>query len=304
MRRIIILTTGSALLVAGAGFLTYELVSRVGTALGALVAVVALILVAAMAVALTVSSKLQRGILEQIQLQDSALKTRTAELEAATRELSAFNYSVSHDLRAPLRIIDGFSEAVAEDYQDKLDDRGLDYLNRVREATARMELLINSLLELSRVSRVELRRETVNLSEMAESIAAELKRSEPTRNVQFSIQPGLIVEGDPALLRVAIAHLLGNAWKFTKKHPTAKIELGREERDGNRSIFLRDDGAGFDSADTARMFGAFQRFHSEAEFEGTGIGLALVQRIIYRHGGKIRIEGKVEEGTTVYIDLE
>jgi len=257
-----------------------------------------------MLVALTVSSRLQRGILEEIQVQESVLRNRTAELEAANKELTAFSYSVSHDLRAPLRIIDGFSEAVVEDYQDELDDRGRDYLHRVREATARMELLINSLLELSRISRVELRRETVNLSEMAESIAAELKRSEPARSVEVSIEPAVTVEADPTLFRIALGHLLGNAWKFTRKHPAAKIQLGREERDGHRLIFVRDDGAGFDSTDVARMFGAFQRFHSEAEFEGTGIGLAMVQRIIHRHGGKIRIEGKVEKGTTVYIDLE
>lgn len=275
-----------------------------GTGLLPLLGIVASILLVSMVVALAVSSVLQRGILEQIQMQELALRSRTAELEAATKELTAFSYSVSHDLRAPLRIIDGFSEAVAEDYRDSLDDRGLDYLHRVREATARMELLIDSLLDLSKVSRAELRLETVNLSEMAESIAADLKRSEPERSVDFSVQPAVTAHGDPALLRVALGHLLANAWKFTRKHPTAKIEFGRTERDGHQYLYVRDDGAGFDPTDAGRMFGAFQRFHSDSEFEGTGIGLAMVQRIIHRHGGKIRMEGKIQKGATVYIELE
>ncbi len=240
----------------------------------------------------------------EIQKQESELKRLATELEASRNELAAFSYSVSHDLRAPLRIIDGFSGALLEDYAEKLDEQGLDCLRRIREAAAQMESLINGVLELSRVSQGEIRRERVNLSEVAQSIAADLKRSDPARNVVFSIQPALTVEGDPALLKVALEHLLGNAWKFTSKHPAAEIELGSEQRDGQRVLYIRDDGAGFDPTYTGRMFSPFQRFHSAAEFEGRGIGLALVQRIITRHGGKVSAVGKVEVGTTVYIELE
>lgn len=226
------------------------------------------------------------------------------DLEAARKELASFIYSVSHDLRAPLRIIDGFGQALAEDYGDRLDDAGREYLRNIRDATARMEQLINSLVELAKISKAEIRRETVNLTEMAESIASELKQSDPGRKVEFSIQPGLTVLGDPALLRIAFENLLRNSWKFTRKHPAARIEVGQEKRDGNPAFYVRDDGAGFDPANAARMFGAFQRFHTTAEFEGTGIGLAMVQRIVHRHGGKVWAEGKVEEGVTVYIGLE
>lgn len=227
-----------------------------------------------------------------------------AELEAANQELAALTYSVSHDLRAPLRIINGFSEALAQDYQGKLDERGVEYLRHLRDAAERMELLINKLVDLSRVSTVELRREPVDLSELAQSIAAELKRSDPSRKVDFLIQSGLAVEGDPRLLKTAFEHLLGNSWKFTSKHPAATIELGSERRDGQRVLYVRDDGAGFDPNYAQKMFGPFQRFHAVTEFEGTGMGLAMVQRIIRRHGGKVWATGKVEQGTTVYIALE
>ena len=242
--------------------------------------------------------------MNEVEGEESALKKVTAELEAANQELAAFSYSVSHDLRAPLRTIDGFSEALLEEYGDKLDERGLDYLQRIRDAGARMELLINRLLELARVSQGELRREPVNLSEIAESTAAELKESDPARNVHVSIEPGLNVQGDPRLLRIVFEHLLRNSWKFTSKHPVATIEVGSEERSGHRAIYVRDDGAGFDPTYAGKMFAPFQRFHSAAEFEGTGIGLAMVQRIIHRHGGTVSAVGKVEEGTTVYMELE
>jgi light-regulated signal transduction histidine kinase (bacteriophytochrome) len=241
---------------------------------------------------------------EQLRRQDSDLQQRTAELEALNKELAAFSHSVSHDLRAPIRTIDGFSEALAEEYRDKLGDQGLEYLKRIRAAAARMDVLINGLLELSRVSREELRREKVDLSMIAESIAMQLKEGDPARTVRFAIQPGLAVEGDPRLLKTALEHLLGNAWKFTRKHSVATIEVGSEQPDGHRLLFVRDDGAGFDPIYAGKMFGAFQRFHTTAEFEGTGIGLAMVQRIVHRHGGTVWAVGKVEAGTTVYIDLE
>lgn len=241
---------------------------------------------------------------EQIETEELALKKLSAELEAMSQELAALSYSVSHDLRSPLRTIDGFSEALAEEYQDKLDERGLGYLKRIRDATARMESLIDSLLELARVSRGEIRREPVDLSELAESIAGELKGSDPSRNVHVSIEPGLTMTGDPRLLRVAFEHLLRNSWKFTSKHPIARIEMGREERDGHHLLYVRDDGAGFDPNYSGRMFAPFQRFHSASEFEGMGIGLAMVHRIIRRHGGKIWATGEVERGATVYIEME
>lgn len=241
--------------------------------------------------------------MSKVEGEESALKKVTAELEAANQELAAFSYSVSHDFRAPLRIIDGFSEALLDEYRNKLDGQGLDYVQRIRDAAARMDLLINRLLELARVSQGELRREPVSLSEIAESIAAELKQSEPARNVHFSIEPGLTVQGDPRLLRIVFENLLRNSWKFTSKHPVATIEVGREQS-GHRRLYVRDDGAGFDQAYAGKLFTPFQRFHSADEFEGTGIGLALVQRIIHRHGGTVSAVGKVEKGTTVYIELE
>jgi light-regulated signal transduction histidine kinase (bacteriophytochrome) len=224
------------------------------------------------------------------------------QLEMANKELASLSYSISHDLRSPLQVIDGFSEALAEEYQDKLDERGLDYLKRIRSAAARMGQLIDKLLELARVTRTEIRHERVNLSEIAKSIADELQRSEPARGVRFSIQPGLTTDGDPHLLRVALEHLLRNSWKFTSKHSSAVIEVGTEEKDGRRVFFVRDDGAGFDPTYVGKMFGAFQRLHSVSQFEGAGIGLAMVQRIVRRHGGEVWAVGAVERGATIYID--
>ena len=177
-----------------------------------------------------------------------------SELETIRKELAAFSYSVSHDLRAPLRTLTGFSEALADEYQDKLGANGLDYVRRIREAAMRMEVMINALTELARVSRVDLKREPVDLSAIAASIAADLKRSDPARNVEFRIEPGLTVEGDPALLRTLLTHLLGNSWKFSSKHASARIEVGREERDGRRVLYVRDDGSGFDPAYAENMF--------------------------------------------------
>jgi light-regulated signal transduction histidine kinase (bacteriophytochrome) len=218
-------------------------------------------------------------------------------------ELIAFGYAVSHDLRAPLRAIAGFGQALTEDYRQKLDEDGAKYLDQICNAAARMNSMIDGLLELSRVSRADMRRERVDITSIAESVATELQAADPSRNVQFSIAPGLAVNGDPALLGIAFRHLLSNAWKFTSRHPTARIELGREERRGRSVILVRDDGAGFDQTYADKLFTPLQRLHSASEFDGIGAGLAVVQRIVRRHGGTIEAEGAVERGATLYIDI-
>jgi light-regulated signal transduction histidine kinase (bacteriophytochrome) len=229
---------------------------------------------------------------------------RTAQLAAANRELESFSYSVSHDLRAPLRAIDGFSQALLEDYGDSLDAQGQDYLQRIRGATQRMSELIDALLGLSRVTRAELQRESIDLSAMAEAVAAELRLRDPTRPVDFDIVPTLTATGDVRLLRVVMENLLGNAWKFTAKQAQARIEFGvQTEPDGAPAFFVRDNGAGFDTTYVDKLFGAFQRLHRVSEFPGTGIGLATVQRIIHRHGGRVWAEGEVGQGATFYFTL-
>lgn len=230
-------------------------------------------------------------------------KTRM-ELEQANKELEAFSYSVSHDLRAPLRSIDGFSQALLEDYGDSLDETGKDYLRRVRAASQHMAQLINDLLKLSRLTRTEMRYEKVDLSAMVQMIAAELKEREPERIVEFSIAEGVNAYGDAHLLRVALENLLSNAWKFTGKHPHAKIEFGVSQQMGQPVYFVRDDGAGFDMAYANKLFVPFQRLHGSTEFEGTGIGLTIVRRIIHRHGGSTWAEGEVEKGATFYFTLK
>ncbi len=228
---------------------------------------------------------------------------RTAQLQAANKELEAFSYSVSHDLRAPLRGIDGFSKALLEDYGDKLDSQGQDYLRRVRAASQRMERLIDDMLTLSRVTRSDMRRTPVDLSAVARSVTDELRAREPRRQVDLVIAPGLTAMADPNLMHIVLGNLLGNAWKFTSKHPTARIEVGAQERDGETIFFVRDDGAGFDMAYAHNLFGAFRRLHATAEFEGTGIGLATVHRIVHRHGGRIWAEGQPETGATFYFTM-
>ncbi len=226
------------------------------------------------------------------------------ELEQANKELEAFSYSVSHDLRAPLRSIDGFSQALLEDYGDSFDETGKDYLHRVRAASQHMAQLIDDLLKLSRVNRAEMRYESVDLSDMIKAIAKELRDKEPERIAEFIIAEGVMVQGDASLLRVALENLLNNAWKFTGKHPLATIEFGVSQREGQPVYFVRDDGAGFDMAYVDRLFVPFQRLHTSAEFEGTGIGLATVQRIIHRHSGSIWAKGEVEKGATFYFTLK
>jgi signal transduction histidine kinase len=228
---------------------------------------------------------------------------RTAQLENANKELEAFSYSVSHDLRAPLRSIDGFSQAILEDYSDKLDAEGQADLRRVRAATQRMGQLIDDMLDLSRVTRAKITREHVDLSALVRAVGAELQKAEPERRIDFTVADGLTVEGDSRLLRIALENLLRNAWKFTGKHPTAKIEFGFAQNNGNSAYFVRDDGAGFDMAYANKLFGAFQRLHAMTEFNGTGVGLATVQRIISRHGGRVWAEGEVEKGAIFYFTL-
>jgi len=229
---------------------------------------------------------------------------RTAQLDAANKELEAFSYSVSHDLRAPLRGIDGFSQALLEDYAGKLDDQGRGYLQRVRAASQRMAELIDDMLHLSRVTRAPMRRESVDLSALAASIAEELRRAQPERTVETVIQPGLAAEADARLLRVLLTNLLSNAWKFTAKQERARIEFGATRENGRPVYFVRDNGAGFDMQYAHKLFGAFQRLHAMDEFPGTGIGLATVQRIAHRHGGQVWAEAAVNHGAAFYFTLQ
>lgn len=240
---------------------------------------------------------------ERIKKLNEDLQQRAVELAATNEELEAFNYSVSHDLRSPLRSIDGFSQALLEDYTDRLDAEGKDYLTRVRAASQKMGRLIDDLLNLSRMTRIEMRREVVDLSALAQAITAELQNREPGRQAEFVIAEGMEVNGDKRLLMVVLENLLGNAWKFTEKHPRARIECGVTQVNGKPAYFVRDDGAGFDMAYADKLFGAFQRLHGTTEFSGTGIGLATVQRIIHRHGGRVWAEGAVEQGATFYFTL-
>ena len=234
---------------------------------------------------------------------EAELRRLAAQLEAAHEELAAFAFSVSHDLRAPLRAISGFSEALAEDYAERLDAEGLDYLKRIRDAASHMDDAIVALTELARVARAELRIDTFDVSAAAEAIGVELTASDPSRAVQFSIERGLVVRADPALMTICLRHLLDNAWKFTSKRPSARISVSSEPHENRRILAVRDDGAGFDSASQGRLFGAFQRLHRTADFPGLGMGLAIVRRIVNRHGGRVWADGHVEAGATVYIDL-
>jgi PAS domain S-box-containing protein len=231
------------------------------------------------------------------------VRQRTAQLEATNRELEAFSYSISHDLAAPLRSIDGFSQILLEDYAEVLDHEGKDYLSRVRASSQHLGQLIDALLKLSRTTRREIRRESVDLSLTAENIAQVLRISQPDRQAEFVIADGLSVDGDAWLLRIALENLLGNAWKFTGKSLPARIEFGAVEHEGTLAYFVRDNGAGFDMTYADKLFGAFQRLHTFEEFPGTGRGLATVQRIVHRHGGQAWAEGRVGQGATFYFTL-
>jgi signal transduction histidine kinase len=236
------------------------------------------------------------------QLEDR-VQERTEQLTASNKELESFCYSVSHDLRAPLRSIDGFSLALEEDYGEKLDAQGKNYIQRVRAATQRMGLLIDDLLNLSRVTRAEMQKERVDLTGMAKTVANELGRSDGDRKVEWLIEEGLEAHGDARLLRIVMDNLLGNAWKYTSKHRQARIEFRRERHNGSDAFLVKDDGAGFDPAYSQRLFGAFQRLHGVTEFSGTGVGLATVQRIIRRHGGDVWAEGEIEKGATFHFTV-
>jgi signal transduction histidine kinase len=240
---------------------------------------------------------------QELEHRNEALRRNAAELLAANTELDAFAYSVSHDLRAPLRSIDGFSQVLLEDFATQLGDAGRDSLQRVRAASQRMATLIDDLLKLARVTRAEMRTERVDLSGMAREIVTDIQRTTPDRQVEFAIAPGLEAQGDSRLLRVVLDNLLRNGWKYTAKRPQPRVEFTAVDENGDRVFAIKDNGAGFDMRYADKLFGVFQRLHSAAEFEGTGVGLATVRRIINRHGGRIWAEGVVDQGATFYFTL-
>jgi len=247
-------------------------------------------------------SKIARDITETKRMQRDLLRAKEA-TEEANRELQAFSYSVAHDLRAPLRAIDGFSQALVEDCSERLDANGRRYLGLVRDSAQLMARLIDDLLALTRVTRAELRRERVDLSALARAAFGRLQRAEPRRHVEVSIRDDLACDGDPTLLGMVLDNLLGNAWKFTSKRVGARIEVGVVTANDEDAYFVRDNGAGFDMTYAGKLFGLFQRLHNVRDFEGTGVGLAIVQRIVHRHGGKVWAEGKVGEGATFHFTL-
>jgi signal transduction histidine kinase len=258
----------------------------------------ALVLAAAVA-----ERKTAEGLVRSLNQElEHRVEERTAQLEGTNKELEAFCYSVSHDLRAPLRTIRGFSEVLIEQYKPQLDARGQDYLRRTCDAGLQMDKLIEDLLKLSRISRSEMQRAEINLSAIAQEIASDLARSEPNRKVEFTISPNIVAKGDERLLRTVIDNLLRNAWKFTQKRPEAHIEFGRSNGESS-PFFVRDNGVGFDMAYAGKLFGVFQRLHSQAEFTGSGVGLAIVQRVVNRHGGRVWADAKVNSGATIYFTL-
>jgi len=239
----------------------------------------------------------------QIKTQAEELQRLAQELHAMNQELEAFSYSVSHDLRAPLRSIDGFSQVLAEDLGDKLDAQGHDYFQRIRAASQKMSELIDDLLSLSRLSRRKMRWEEVDLSRMAEDIVAELRRAHPPRDMKVLIEPGLTAQGDGNLLQIALQNLLHNAWKFTGQKEGATVEFGRMSEAPEPVYFVRDNGVGFDMTFVSKLFGAFQRLHDAREFPGTGVGLAIVQRVMRRHGGRCWAESALDQGATFFFSV-
>jgi light-regulated signal transduction histidine kinase (bacteriophytochrome) len=234
---------------------------------------------------------------------EDELRRRAAQLEAANQELESFSYSVSHDLKAPLRSIRGFSEALIVDHAASLDKESRGFLDRIQAAGARMDQLIDDLLALSRVTRGEMRGEPVDLSELAEVVADSLEKAFPDRDIEFIIAPRVRVTGDGRLLRIVLENLMGNAVKFTAGRQKARIEFGVRSQEGMPVYFVRDNGAGFDMALAGKLFIPFQRLHQEAQFPGTGIGLATVRRIIHRHGGRVGAEGAVDKGAEFFFTL-
>ncbi len=241
---------------------------------------------------------------QEIQRLNDSLRTRSDELEVINQELEAFSYSVSHDLRAPLRALDGFSKTLVRDYQAVLDERGCDRLDRIRVAAQRMSRLIDDLLNLSRVSRSVMQVTWVDLSQMAHDVVQDITSLEPERTVNVTIHPDLRVYADPQLMQIVLNNLVGNAWKFSGQRPVADIEIGSLQQDQTTVFFVRDNGAGFDMQYADKLFGAFQRLHSDTEFSGTGIGLATVQRVIHKHGGRIWAESQPGEGATFFFQIE
>lgn len=245
--------------------------------------------------------KRAEAALRQLNLSlEQRVAQRTRQLEQANKELESFSYSVSHDLRAPLRAIDGFSQILSKNYEQQLDARGQDYLNRVRRASQRMGELIDDILHLSHISRQQVVRSAVDITRMASSIAENLRQANPERQAEFSIAPGMAIDADPKLVRIALENLMGNAWKFTSAKADAKIEVGIVSGASVPTILVRDNGAGFNMDYAHKLFNAFQRLHSASDYEGTGIGLATVLRIVQRHGGRAWAEGKEGEGATFY----
>jgi PAS domain S-box-containing protein len=227
-----------------------------------------------------------------------------SELEAAQRELETFSYSVSHDLRAPLRHIDGFSRALLDDYGDRLDAQGGEYLTRICQAVGKMSQLIDDLQQLARVARSELNRQAVNLSTTAQVVSLELKIAAPGRHAEFRIAEGVSVEADPRLTRQLLEILIGNAWKFSSGNAQCRIEFGAGASDGESYYYVRDNGVGFDMAYADKLFSVFHRLHRADEFEGSGVGLAIAQRIVRRHGGRIWAESTPGNGATFYFTLQ
>ncbi|MCD6359627.1 MAG: GAF domain-containing protein [Armatimonadetes bacterium] len=246
----------------------------------------------------------QRALQELNEQLERRVQERTAELAAANRELESFAYSVSHDLRAPLRAITGFSRALTEELEEVLDEQGRDYLRRIIDAGERMGQLIDDMLKLSRLTRVEMERENVDLTALAREVDDELRRLQPDRDVQFTAQEGITGYGDRVLLQAVLTNLLENAWKFTEGRPTARVEFGAMEMDGEMVYYVRDNGIGFDMSYADKLFLPFQRLHRVDEFPGTGIGLATVRRIVNRHGGRVWAEGEPDKGATVYFTLQ
>ncbi len=242
-------------------------------------------------------------IVEHTENLEKKVEARTAELEMANRELEAFSYSVSHDLKAPLRKIDGFSRALEEDYAHRLDEDALNYLSRLRSNSQKMSQLITSLMQLSRVTRMDVEPQDFDLSALAEHIVASLQESEPERAASITVHSEMHAKGDPKLIEILLDNLIGNAWKYSRNQTHTYIEVGQIESDQGTTFFVRDNGCGFDMEYAERLFKPFSRLHSTEQFEGTGIGLATTKRIIERHHGSIRAESQVEGGSTFYFSL-
>ena len=255
-----------------------------------------------------VAGKLEEKVRELSETNESLLRLnselerrvvdRTAQLESANRELEMFSYSISHDLRAPLRHIDGFSQALIDEYAAKLNSTGRDYLDRLRKSSRRMMDMIDALLELSRHTRGKVAKENVDLSALAKEVGTQFSRSQPERQVDFQVAEGVVVRGDERLLRVVLEQLLGNAWKFTEKRDDARVEFFATQWEGRLACAVRDNGVGFDMTYADKLFSPFQRLHGQDEFPGRGIGLAIVRRIISRHGGKVQAEAELGKGAT------